>query len=247
MKRKPQLKLTAAATAMLALGLAGCGPKVAHVEQMKPLVYQYQPKAAQDAGLDGVVIGQIAVPAGKDADAQDLARARAFTRDLAAILTRHKARMAGPYDDYDEIPFGEKERMALLIEPKLVFEVKPQTTQVKSEMGGTVEQGRYVGQASVRLIFREPLTKEVVFVKKAKAQDASAPYEHAVANNYNDPIIGALATASFHARDSRGARYNETVSALYTKLMAQVDAAIDPREVRMHLNEIKRLKEIKRY
>lgn len=180
--------------------------------------------------------------------------AQAFQRDLEQLLTQRGAHVLGPFDGYDEIPFGDKERMLLVMEPS--FQVRL-LDKVESEEASTLgnahlRKGRYVASASGVLKFREPMTNEVIYVKRVNVNVASEPYEYAFkfetsGNLIYDALANGMTEQKFEEHDTRPRRRNEALNALYRRLMARVDAAMDAREMTTHMDEIRRLKRLKRY
>jgi len=180
--------------------------------------------------------------------------AEAYARGLEEIITARGGKVAGPFESYEEIAYGQKERMMLLIEPKLRINVLPVKTSTRDESMGAAheETGVYVARAEGVLKFREPMTNEVVMVKRIRSEVKSQPYHHAykTSTSGDNLVIGLIkqaAVSKFEEKDDRLKRRNEALSGLYTKIMASLDAALDPREVAMHEQEIQRLKQIKRY
>lgn len=253
----------------LALLAGGCVKRSAQVDQAYArLDFSYQATGAA-GDLKGKSIGILAptLETGERAAGGGLMRlnrpqgfdwkpmmAQAFQRDLEQMLTRRGAAVLGPYGGYDEVPFGEKERMLMVLEPR--FEVRL-LDRVESEEASTMgnahlRKGRYVASASGVLKFREPLTNEVIYVKRVRVNVESEPYEYAFkfetsGNLIYDALANGMTSEKFEEHDTRPKRRNEALNALYRRLMARVDAAMDAREMSAHVDEIRRLKHLKRY
>ncbi len=273
MKNNKTMRLTRLSLLLVAVvAISACAPtqyNASVTRKTSQLDLSYEPKG--HGGLEGRTIGVLnfrfdtkgpsqLLPGGgyRSAPAMDNELQRelvsAYTRDIDAIVTAHGARVSGPYESYEEIPYGAKERMMLLVEPKLTISLYPvQTSEKDSSMGAAHEEdGYYFARAEGVFRFREPMTNEVILVKRVKAEVKSEPYHHAYKTSLEGEniVLGLFkraAVADFKESDNRLQRRNQAITALYGKLMAAVDTALDPRELAMHEDEIARLKKIKRF
>jgi len=183
--------------------------------------------------------------------------AEAYARDLESIITSKGGGIYGPYQDYDEIPFGEKERILMLIEPKLKIQVRSKVSSKRNAKMGAerTEIGTMQATAQGTIKFHEPMTNEVIFVKRINLKVESEPYEYAYKKEQSSSsFIGLIqqgiqqvATTNFEMKDDRQLRRNEVITKLYAQLMKKVDATLHPKEIARHGNEVQRLKQMKRY
>ena len=264
----------------IALVMGGCAAGGKHVVQHKtaPVRLVYTPQ--HQGGLEGKAIGLIQYEAVQSKRPEVASRQQiplfaapgmmrtpdptmdpaltrmfedAFQRDLMAILTSEKAQVFGPYESYDEIPYGEKSKTLVVIEPKFSVSLISRVTK-RERVGSSMykEQGVFEGSVRGVIKLREPLTGEVVLVKRIRATVISKPwvYNYEVQQS-NQSAVGALfdlvASSNFKKYDDRIARRNEMISALYQEMMKKVEAALDPQEILAHQAEIEKLKALKRF
>jgi len=210
---------------VLALGMSGCAPKPRPQTQDEPLELHYQPSPGQ--GLEGRAIG-VTVADSKIASLNPAIRVRTETQwtyagavsdGIRDIVMARGGHILGPYERYEDIPYGDKERMMLFIVPRIRITL---AARFDDDRG---RSGSFVGHAEGLLRFIEPLTREVVFTRH----------------------IAADRELAFGRGEDPARKLRQTLSDLYEALMRSAEGAIDPAEFAAHEAEIEKLKSLKRF
>lgn len=246
--KKQAIILSAACLMMVITGCASQKPSMQTMQ--KPVSYAYAP-VANDT-LAGKHMGLLHnIGKVKDrSNGEDLGQVvnPHMQQGMIDIIESHGGQVVGSFGAYDEIPFGDKEKALLLLEPNIEISLKNSRSSVESAgLYGQSETGTYVATASGVLKYREPLTNEVVMIKRFDVSSTSQPYTHTYKTGQDGGLLAMAAAAGVEETDNRTLRRNEAVESLYKQLIIKLDAAIDGKEIDQHQADIARLKTLKRF
>lgn len=243
--KKQAIILSAACLMMV---ITGCAAQKPYTMQ-KPVSYAYAPVVNDTlAGKHMGLLHNIGKVEGSS-NVDDLGQVlnSHMQQAMIDIIEGHGGQVVGSFGADDEIPFGDKEKALLLLEPNIDIVVKNSPRSMKSVgLYGQSETGTHVATASGVLKYRELLTNEVVMIKRFDVSSASQIYTHTYKTGQNGGLF-AMAAAGVEETDNRTLRRNEAVESLYKQLIAKLDVAIDGQEIDQHKADIARLKTLKRF
>jgi hypothetical protein len=150
--------------------------------------------------------------------------------DIEKILKAKGLNLSQSYDSFDEIPYGDKQKVEIIVVPS--FDFGPQVSNKRSTVFipfvGTRENDegtvQFVGKLKVEFI--EPMSKEKIIIK-----------------NIDVTSLGANYSAHYDSKDGAVNVLTDMLNSLYPLLMAKVEKITDVDEIQLSLKDIKRLKE----
>jgi hypothetical protein len=107
---------------------------------------------------------------------------KGMEQGLLNILAARGVTVRGPFDSYDNIPFPDKKGSDLIFMPAIEFSLDLQNesaTRVEGLFDGQFGynlSGKFVMNGKVHLELREPMTRELMWVKNIEVTKIEVPY-----------------------------------------------------------------------
>ncbi len=170
--------------------------------------------------------------------------------DMEKIIVAKGFNTLGPFNDYDEMTYSQKERATLLFMPTFDAMLDFQTGTRSAGATRLSESGTAVVRGNVALAFMEPMTREKVWLKRFDLKQFSAPYHVSVRTgqaNAGTLLVDALTGGLQQKGNTQADAVGKILGEFYGTAMDKMWNHLDSREILQLKAEAQKLKRLKRY
>lgn len=190
----------------------------------------------------------------------------AMTSGFQELITKKGFKFVGPYRNFDEITYTDKQNTYLAIIPDIDLRFEKLASNPSCSGARCVEEGQFEvsGDFSFKLV--EPLTQQTFLTKRISLSDLRIVKDYRSisdnpGHNKND-LVGMAVTAAFQQLEKAANQGNvqanknvdtsdkalaEAVSEFYAAAMGRMDTYLSPEEILSFSRDVKALKDRKRY
>lgn len=180
-------------------------------------------------------------------------------RDFEKIILSKGYKISGPFDNLEDMTFGQKERTLLVLVPEIIFKAQFSDKERrifdgrniwepasiwKSTRSGKYEciyayEGELVLETTINIIFYEPLTGEKIIVKKISIPVQPIPYEYYIYIvdkasywwNGGPQYYYEMVEGKFVGTDSRSRALAKALESIYIQQLEEFSKFLDLREI----------------
>jgi len=173
--------------------------------------------------------------------------AKGMEQGFMNILAARGITVRGPFDSYDNIPFPDKKGSDLIFIPAIEFSLDlkdENATHVSAIVDGSYGYnltGKFVMSGKVNLVLREPMTRELMWIKNIEINKIEVPYN--VSTRLTTP-----GGSSIKAVAAYNGILNDVAKAIekqYPTIMETAWKYFDPEEMKLVKKQTQELKDKK--
>lgn len=176
----------------------------------------------------------------------------ALNNTVEELLTKKGFQTLGPYTSFDDVTYGDKKKAYLASVPKLTLSIDKKVQDQRCTSSYCTESGTIMISGELFLKLIEPLTQQTMLNKRINLSDLSITRPYTYQKNYagqGDMISQAIASISKPKVliDNRDKVLTEALNEFYSKAAGKIDTFLSREEILSYANDIKSIKELKRF
>lgn len=181
----------------------------------------------------------------------------ALNNTVEELITKKGFQTMGPYSTFDDVTYGDRKKVYLASAPKLTINIEKKVQLKDCASFYCTESGTIMITGELFLKLVEPLTQQTMLNKRINLSELkiSRPYTFQVEYkpSNQDPMAALFAqifVRPFQPKqltDNSDKMLTEALNEFYSKAASKIDTLLSREEILSYANDIKSIKELKRF